>query len=100
MKRILVAVAGLFISGCAASTPSAPVVTSGKVVKITATHNYYNVMVENDGEIITKKFYYPNITFIADVKAGEPMRLEKNGDKDVIHLHDVHTDIIITTEGK
>lgn len=86
------------ISGCAPSTPAATV-TSGKVLKITATHNYYNVMVENEGEIVTKQFYYPHITFIADVKAGETMRLEKIDNKNIIHLHDVN-DIIITNEGK
>lgn len=103
------AVGALLISssGCGPSNGHLQVgaaVTSGKVVKITATRDYYNVLVESEGKVVTKQFTLSRVTFIEDVKPGEDMRYETDSRDNwcaVIHVRNVSNDIIIVgTEPK
>jgi hypothetical protein len=92
------------LSGCTNGIPQTPTVPKGNVVKIIATQNCYNVLIEDEGKVITKQYYHPYVTFAVDVKVGEKMWIEavpNNSNAVVIHVHSVDNDIHIgTTSGK
>lgn len=101
LTALIVVLVGLLV-GCS-STPQPADIPKGQVAKIIATTNYYNVLIENEGRVVTKQYYYKNVTFVTGLKADEKMWIEpdpENASRVFIHVHSVQIDILIQVDGK
>jgi hypothetical protein len=92
LTALIVVLVGLLV-GCGG--PSTPL-PKGHVAKIIATQNYYNILIENEGVVVTKQYPYHRVTFVTGLKADEQMWIEpdpNDGLRVIVHVHTIRLDI-------